>query len=72
MAPFFSVLTDIQISLLKRQGSLYLECIPKDGIFHKMLLKLQNGVQNENVLSPILYNYMDELIISLKKRFLWL
>ena len=25
-------------SLLKRQGSLYLEFIPKDGLFHKMLL----------------------------------
>ena len=25
-------------SLLKSQGSLYLEFIPKDGLFHKMLL----------------------------------
>ena len=30
-------------SLLKSQGSLYLEFIPKDGLFHKMLLLLLMG-----------------------------
>ena len=30
-------------SLLKSQGSLYLEFIPKDGLFHKMLLLLLIG-----------------------------
>ena len=30
-------------SLLKGQGSLYLEFIPKDGLFHKMILLLLMG-----------------------------
>ena len=30
-------------SLLKSQGSLYLEFIPKDGLFHKMLLLSLKG-----------------------------
>ena len=30
-------------SLLKSQGSLYLELIPKDGLFHKMLLLSHMG-----------------------------
>ena len=39
--PIFSLLNDRQedkSSLLKSQGSLYLELIPKDWLFHKMLL----------------------------------
>ena len=36
--PIFSLLNDRQSSLMKCQCSLYLEFIPKDGLFHKMLL----------------------------------
>ena len=35
---FFFLLTDRQKYSFESQGSLYLECIPKDGLFHKMLL----------------------------------
>ena len=35
---FFLFQTIDKGGLLKSQGSLYLEFIPKDGLFHKMLL----------------------------------
>ena len=39
-------LNDRQEKILKSQGSLYLEFIPKDGLFHKMLLLLLVGFFN--------------------------
>ena len=38
MTPFFLFLIIDKSSLLRSQGSLYLEFIPKNGLFHKTLL----------------------------------
>ena len=48
-------------SLLKSQGSLYLEFIPKDGLFHKMLLLSLMGFLTGwcNLYDPPLFRQCD-------------
>ena len=57
-------------SLLKSQGSLYLEFIPKDGLFHKMLLLSLMGFLTGwcNLLaSPACYVVNPEMLIKYYK-----
>ena len=51
-------------SLLKSQGSLYLEFIPKDGLFHKMLLLSLMGFLTGwcNLQTCRLYNTVSDLL----------
>ena len=64
-------------SLLKSQGSLYLEFIPKDGLFHKMLLlslmgfltgwcNLKLPEETGTITVPSLSGFITRLYFSLK------
>ena len=57
-------------SLLKSQGSLYLEFIPKDGLFHKMLLLSLMGFLTGwcNLYVPEVIIHLFSLIFTLTTR----